>query len=189
MSKTSAILICPTVALSSLPDNERDVLRRFFTAHVRGMDAKNDKRWRRFIAQLWRAEPGEGFQLYRVEERSGPFHKRHRAILERLFQSQERFRLIDKLHDWVKVGAGFTTWEEGKTGKMVPRPRTTAFPECSEDDMREFHEAAVDFLHTERAQRFLWRHLKPAQRQEAIEAVLADPKEREAALSADQQER
>jgi hypothetical protein len=181
VSKASSILICPTVPLRQLPDQERDVLRRFFTQHVRGMDAKHDKRWRRFIAQLWRAQPGEGVQLYRVEHRSGPFHKRHRAILERLFQSQERFRHLERMHDWLKVGAGFVDWGEGRAGNMVPKPSTTSFPECSEDDMREAHAAMVEFLHTERAQRFLWRHLKPAQRQECVDAVLSDPQQHEGA--------
>jgi hypothetical protein len=177
MTKASSILIYPTVQLNTLPDPERDVLRRFFCEHVRGMDAKHDKRFRRFIRNLFNAEPGEGFQLYLAEERSGPFHRRHRAILGRLFASQERFRTIKGLHDWMKVGAGWVDWKPGKDHKPVAIPRTTSFPNTSEDEMREAHAAMVDYLMTDRAQRFLWRHLKPAVRQEMLDAVLADPKE------------
>jgi len=179
MSKASSILICPTVPLRQLPAAEQDVLRRFFTEHVRGMDRQNDHRWRRFIANLWRAEAGEGFQLYNAEERSGPFHRRHRVILDRLFESQERFRHLDKLHDWMKVGAGWVTWEPGTDSKPVAIPRTTSFPETSEDDMREAHAAMVEYLHTERAQRYLWKHVKPNQRQAMLDAVLADPEKQE----------
>jgi hypothetical protein len=179
VTKPSPIMICPKFPLAHLPMAEQDVLRRFFCEHVRGMSRADDKRWRRFIRQLWRAEPGEGFQLYRVEERSGPFHNRHRVILERLFQSQERFRHIDKLHDWLKLGAGFVTWAPGKDSKPVAIPRSTSFPECSEDDMRQAHTEMVDYLHTERAQRFLWRHLKPDKRAEMLDSVLKRDTEQE----------
>lgn len=173
MTKLTPIMLCPVIELNRLPMAELDVLRRFWTQHVRGMSRQDDKRLRRFVRHLFTAQAGEGFKLYLEEERSGPFHNRHRVILEKLFHSQERFRLIDKLHDWLKVGAGFVTWEEGRTGNMVPRPRSTSFPECSEDEMREAHADMVDYLHTERAQRFLWRHLKPAARAEMVETILA----------------
>jgi hypothetical protein len=167
MTARSRILICPTIALGTLPDAERDVLRRFFVEHVRGMDSANDKRWRRFVRSLFNAEPGEGFQLYLAEQRGGPYHRRHRAILQRLFDSQERFRNIDRLHDWLKVGAGFVEWIDGK-----PRPKSTAFDVCSEAEMREFHEAAIDYLHGERAQRFLWRHVRAKDRQGMLDAAI-----------------
>ena len=172
MTKPAAILVCPMVPLRHLPDTERDIIRRFLFDHLRGMSAQDDKRWRRMWGGLWKAEPGEGLQLYVVEERSGPFHRRHRVILEKLFASQERFRHIDKLHDWLKVGAGWTTWAPGKDNKPVALPRSTAFPECSEDEMREAHLAMVDYLHTERAMRYLWKNLKPALRQGMLDAVL-----------------
>ena len=105
MTALTEILICPTTPLRMLPAAERDILRRFFTAYVRGMDAPNHQRWVRFVRDLFAAEAGEGFRLQWVAGRSGPYHRRHRAILERLFDSQERFRHIDKLHDWLKVGA------------------------------------------------------------------------------------
>lgn len=172
MTKTAAILVCPMVSLNLMPQAEVDVVRRFLFQNVRGLSAQDDKRWKRLWGGLWNAAPGEGFQLYVAEERSGPFHRRHRVILEKLFASQERFRHIDKLHDWLKVGAGFVNWTPGKDHKPVATPRTTSFPETSEDEMREAHAAMVDFLHTERAQRFLWKCVKPSHRPEMLEAVL-----------------
>lgn len=169
MSKASSILVCPVVPLRQLPDAERDILRRFLTQHVRGMDAANQKRWARFWRDLFNADPGEGFQLYRAEERGGPFHRRHRTVLQALFDAQERFRNIDRLHDWLKIGAGFVEWVDGK-----PTPKSTSFDSASEDEIREFHQAAVDFLHTERAQRFLFRNVKAKDRQGMVDAVLAD---------------
>lgn len=175
--KTSSILICPTMQLNSLPDRDRDVLRTFFTEHLRGMDAKNDKRWRRLVRDLFNAEPGEGFQLERVEQRGGPYHRMHRAWLARLFDTQERYRDIDRLHDFLKVGAGFVTWAEGRTGKPIPTPRSTAFDVCSEDEMREGHAAMVDFLRTDFVTRRLWPHLKSMQREELLDTLVADQRD------------
>jgi hypothetical protein len=168
-------MFCPVIELNRLPMAELDVLRRFWTQHVRGMSRQDDKRLRRFVRRLFTAQAGEGFKFYLEEERSGPFHNRHRVILEKLFHSQERFRHIDKLHDWLKLGGGFCTWEPGKDSKPVAIPRSTSFPECSEDEMREAHAAMVDFLHEPRSQRFLWKHLKPDARAEMVETILAPP--------------
>lgn len=170
--KTSPILVCPTVPLRQLPDPERDVLRRFFTEHVRGMDAKHHRRWMRFVRDLFNAEPGEGFQLYRAEERGGPYHRMHRAVLTRLFDSQDRYPSINALHDWLKLRCWFVEWVDGK-----PRPRSTAFDVCSEDDLREFHTAMVDLLHEPWVTRRFWGHLPAPQRAEMVETILRDPKE------------
>lgn len=172
MTKPSAILICPVVPLRHMPAAEVDIVRRFLFDHVRGLSSQDDKRWRRLWGNLWKSEPGEGTQLFVAEERVGAFHRRHRVILEKLFASQERFTNIDRLHDWLKVGAGFVTWEPGKDSKPVAIPRSTSFEECSEDEFREFHKDAVEFLHTERAQRFLWHRVKASRRPEMLEAVL-----------------
>lgn len=175
MTTTSPIMFCPVAPLRQLPDAERDVIRRFLTEHIRGMDAENDKRWRRLWGQVMHADPGEGFQLYRVEERSGPFHRRHRVILERLFEAQERYRLIDGLHDYLKVKTHFVTWGEGKRGQPMPIPRSTSFPECCEDDMREFHRRMLDLLHDPYVQRHLFPQVQAKDRQGMVDAVLANP--------------
>ena len=177
MTQPSQILIAPRVKLNSLPDAERDILRRFFCEHLRGIDAESDRRWRRMVGQWFRAEPGEGFALLRDEERSRPFHARHRVILDRLFQSQERYRLIGPLHDFFKLRAYFVTWGESRVGTPIPKPRSTNFNDCSEDDMREFHSRFVDLLHDPAIQKHLWRHLPAARRVEMVEHVLAESEE------------
>ena len=172
MTKASPILLCPTVALRSLPDQERDVLRRFFCDHVRGMDAKNDARWRRFVRDLFNAQPGEGFQLYRAEERGGPYHRMHRAVLTRLFESQELYTNEDLLHDWLKLKCWFVDWAEGPRGNPIPKPRSTAFDKCSEDEIREFHKKMEALLHEPWVQRRFWPHLPASRRQEMLDSIL-----------------
>jgi hypothetical protein len=177
MSKPNTILVCPVVPLRHMPPAEVDVIRRFLFQNIRGMDEQNDKRWRRLWGQVWQAEAGEGFQILSMERRGGPYHRMHRVVLERIFQAQEAFASIDRLHDFLKVGAGFVTWEPGKDHKPVAIPRSTAFDKCSEDELREFHAAMEDFLRTDRAQRRLWRRMKASARAEMVETLLKQQQE------------
>ena len=170
MSAASPILICPRVQLQALPDLDRDILRRFFTEYVRGMDANHDKEWRRFVRDLFQAAPGEGFQLYRAEERDGPFHRRHRAILSQLLEAQEVFYNEDALHDWLKLKCWHVDWEGGK-----PVPASTSFENCSEARMRKFSRRLEELMHTPGFQRKFWPHLKPPQRAQMVEHVLRKP--------------
>jgi hypothetical protein len=170
--KASSILVCPVIALRQLPPAEVDVVRRFLFEHIRGMDAKNEKRWRRLWGRIWNAAEGEGFQLYSAEQRSGPFHRRHRVILERLFEAQERYTSVEALHDHLKLKAWFVTWDAGK-----PKPRSTAFEVCSEDEIRQFHLDMVELLHSHYEQRHLFPQVRAVDRQGMVDAVLDPPKE------------
>lgn len=172
MSAASPILICPRVNLSALPDSERDVLRRFWTEYVGGADADNEKEWRRLGRDLFNAEPGECTQLYRAEERDGPFHRRHRAILANLLDKVEGFTNPDALHDWLKLKCWHVDWVNGK-----PVPASTAFDKCSEARMRKFNRRLTDLLQEPWVQRRFWPHIPAAQRHEMVELVLRNPNE------------
>lgn len=175
---TDHILIAPTEPLRFLPDAERDVLRRLLFQRIKGMDRASQAAWNRLWRDLFNAEPGEGFAILREEGRVGQYHKMHRAVLGRLFDSQERFSNIKALHQWLKLGACFVEWGVApRTGLPKLEPRSTAYKKCSEDDMRQFHKDAIDYLHTPRAQRVLWPHLKAPQRAEMLESVLNPPRE------------
>jgi hypothetical protein len=167
--KTSSILICPVHPLRHMPDPLRDAMRTIFTEWVRGMDTRSQRRLLRLVGQIARAEAGEGFQLFRLEERSGPFHRRHRVVLEALFQAQEAYPNIDALHDHLKLKTWFVTWKDGK-----PTPRSTSFEDCSEDEIREFHARVVDLLHDPYEQRKLFPSVPAKLRQGMVDAVLAD---------------
>lgn len=172
MTKPSSMVIRSVAPLDQLPQHEVEVIRRFLFQHIRGVGDISDKRWRRLWGAIWRADPDEAHVLFHAEERSGPFHRMHQAVLGRLFELQERFTNIDRLHDWLKVGAGFVEWQEGRRGGLWPKPRSTNFKDCSEAEIREFHHDMVEFLHTERAQRFLWRRVKADQREAMLAVAL-----------------
>lgn len=176
VSAASPILVCPQVNLQALPDAERDVLRRLVTQYIRGADANHDREWRRLWRDLVKAEPGECTQLYRAESRDGPFHRRHRAIVSNLLASVEGFTNEDALHDWLKLKCWHVDWINGR-----PMPASTNFAECSEGRMRKFNRRLTDLLHQPWVQRQFWPHIKPPQRREMVDMVLANPNDEPAA--------
>ena len=174
MTNPSPILVTPVAKLNALPQFEREIVSRFLFEHIKGLDDKHNRRWRRLWRQGWHAEPGEVFHFQVIRDRSGPFHRRHRAVVQRLFESQEKFTNIDALHDWLKVGACWVDWGVGRGGAPVAIPKSTSFEACSDDEMKELHTAAVDFLHTPRAQRKLWPHIKSPARAEMLGIILRE---------------
>lgn len=179
MTKTSSILITKRASLAAMPEAQRATVRHVLLDAVGGLDGTHDKRWRRWVNRLLRAEPGEVFELASVVARSGQFHRRHMALEQRLLDHQERFTNLNSLRDWTKTGAGWVDWEPGARGGIVAVPRSIAYEQCSDDEMREVHEATVAFLHTAHAQRYLWPHLDARGRESMLESVLAEPAEGE----------
>lgn len=177
MTKPASILLVKRHPLDGFSEFERSVIRRFLFDCFRGLDEQNEGRWRRWWSRLWHAEPGQVFQLENVVERSGDFHKRHMAIEQRLFDSQDAFLNLPALRDWLKVGAAFVTWEPDGKGGIVAVPRSTSYGKCSDDEMRELHDAMLAFLRTPASQEKLWQHLAPARRSVMLESVLADREE------------
>jgi hypothetical protein len=154
------------------------LLRNLITEWLVGMDARMQKRWLRLWKDLERAEPGEGFQLYRAEARSGPYHRMHRAMLTRLFEQQDEYDDEDAVHDWFKFKCYFVEWTEGPiTGRPIPTPRSTNFDDCSEDEIREFHNRMVDKLHEPDTQAHFWPMKTLPERAETVEFILKDPDE------------
>ena len=171
--KAAPILLQIAEPLRRMPEEDRVVIRRFFTEHVRGADAQHHKRLLRLVADLFTARAGDGFQLYRAEARSGPFHRRHRAILTALFERQERFDNPEAMHDHLKLACWFVEWDGG-----VPRPKSTDYDSCSEDEIREFNDHLQELLHRPSEQEAFWPHLPPRLRQQQVDAILANPKEK-----------
>ena len=153
---------------------DADAARRVLFGMVDGLGERGKKQWRRFIAGLIRLEPGEMVEIKTHKERSGPFHRFHMALETRVFEAQERIAEFEDFRLWLKLGAGHVTWMPGPRGGVVPVPKSISYAKLEDDAMREFHDAAVAFLRTEHAAKYLWPKLPAAQRGEAIEAVLME---------------
>lgn len=157
----------------AIAEADREAARRVFFGIVDGLGERGRKQWRRFVNGLMRLEPGEMVEIKTRKPRSGPFHRRHMVLETRLFESQERFTQFDPgFRGWLKVGAGFVDWYPGPKGGVFPVPKSIAYDQLEEDDMRQFHEDVVAFLRTAHAAKALWPHLSPTARIEMIEGIL-----------------
>ncbi|MCA3183236.1 MAG: DUF1367 family protein [Cupriavidus sp.] len=161
----------PTAEISQ-PD--REAARRVLFGAVDGLGEKGKKQWRRFVNGLFNLEPGEMVEIITHKARSGPFHRFHMALEQRVFEAQERIEDFEQFRLWLKLGAGHVTWMPGARGGVFPVPKSISYAKLEEGEMREFHEAAVAFLLTPHAQRYLWPALKPDAVEEAVEAVLSE---------------
>ncbi len=158
-----------------ISETDKAAARRVIFGIVDGLGQRGQKQWRRLWNGILRLEPGEMLEIKTRKPRSGPFHRRHMLMEQRLFEAQEKFEQFDPgFRDWLKVGAGFVTWYPGPKGGVFPVPKSIAFDQLEDDEMREFHEACVAFLRTEHAGRTLWKHLTETQRIEQIEGLLAE---------------
>lgn len=175
MPKPSTVLITKRASLANMPEQQRAIVRHVLMDAVGGLDSVNDGRWRRWVNRLLRAEPGEVFELTTLAERSGQFHRRHMAMEQQLFDRQERFVSLNAMRDWLKVASGWVEWLPGAKGNIVPVPKSISYEQCSDDEMREVHEAMLAFLHTPHATRFLWPHLSSHARAAMLESALANP--------------
>ncbi len=155
-----------------LSEEDKAALRRLVTTIVCGLGEANQRAWLRLWARMWRMEPGEVQTIWTHKERLGWFHRKHMALETRVFEGQERFESFESFRDWLKIGAGHVEWHAGPRGGIVPIPKSISYARLGQDEMEEFHAAAVAFLRTERAAKWLWPRMPAAQRQGAMDAIL-----------------
>lgn len=158
------------------PPNEQDrgALRRFLTGYIDGFNRDDKRAWRRFLKRLMGLEPGEMALIEARMPRSGPFHRYHMALEQRLFDAQERFDNFEALRYWLKVGACWVTWAAGPKGGVVPIPRSISYAKADEEEFRRYHDQVVGFLRGEHAAKYLWPHLTPAARAEMMDGILLE---------------
>lgn len=156
-----------------ISDADKEVVRRVLFGSIDGLSPEHKKSWRR----IWnwflnKAEPGEMLEVKTHRERLGWYHRKHMALEQAVFQSQERFVNFRMFRDWLKVGAGHVEWCPGAKGGVFPIPLSISYAKLEQDEMERFHNAAIEFLRTEHAQKFLWKHMNPLQRDQAMNLLL-----------------
>jgi len=157
-----------------LTENDKAAARRVVFGIVDGMGEQHQRRWRRLWNKLMRLEPGEMMTFISHLTRSGPFHRRHMLIEQRVFEAQERFEDFEMLRYWIKVGSGWVVWAAGPSGGVVPIPRSVSYAKADEHEFQEFHAKVMRFFRGPHAANYLWPHLAPLAAAEMMETILAD---------------
>ncbi|MDM0024097.1 DUF1367 family protein [Variovorax saccharolyticus] len=157
----------------AISDADKEAARRVFFGIVDGLGERGKKQWRRLWSNLMRLEPGEMLEIKTHQARIGWYHRKHMALEQALFESQEKFEDFESFRTWLKVGAGFVDWFPGPKGGVIPVPKSIGYAKLEQGDMEQFHSDAVSFLRTEHAGKTLWRHLSEPARIEMLETILA----------------
>jgi hypothetical protein len=156
-----------------IADADRDAARRVLFGAIDGLSPQHQKSWRRLWSWfLHKAQPGEMVEIKTHRERLGWYHRKHMAMEQAVFESQERFDNFDQFRNWLKVGAGHVEWFPGPKGGVIPVPRSISYAKLEQDEMEKVHAAIVAFLRTPHAIKTLWPSLPDSQRDLAVEAVL-----------------
>ena len=140
-------------------ETQRELLRRFLFGFVDGFSKDDKSAWRKFWNRVMGMEPGEIANVEMVFPRSGPFHRRHFAMVNAVFDVQERFESPEQFVNWLKIGAGHIDWVPGAKGGIVPLPKSISYAKADQAQFEQYHRAVVAFLRGEHAAKFLWRHL------------------------------
>lgn len=151
---------------------EQQAARKVLFGHIDGLGEKGKKQWRRLINRLFKLEPGEMMDIKTHQERLGWYHRKHMAMEQALYESQERFENFEAMRTWLKVGAGFVDWFPGAKGGVIPVPKSISFASLEQAEMEQVHSDMVQFLRTAHAQKTLWNHLDEAARSEMMEVIL-----------------
>lgn len=175
--KASAVMVMLPRPMRFLPPHIISALEWFIFRYVQGMSPEHERRWRRMWKRLFHAtEQHPSLQLYVLADRSRPFHARWMAVEGRIFESQEGFLQLEAMRFWLKTGAAFGHYE-ASAGQLVFVPSSLSWDDCSDDEMHEFTEAALAFLHTPHALATLWPAVKPEDRGQMLQIALTNPKD------------
>jgi hypothetical protein len=156
-----------------ITEADKEAARRVIFGFVDGLGDKGRKQWRRLWNNIMRLEPGEMLDLNTHQERIGWYHRKHMALEQSVFESQERFENFDAFRVWLKVGSGFVDWFPGPKGGVIPVPRSISYAKLEQGEMEKVHNDMIQFLRQPHALKTLWPHLSEHDREEMIETILA----------------
>jgi hypothetical protein len=156
-----------------LTSEDAIVMRRFLFEYLDGSSDKDKKAWRGFCNSLNKAVYGQYFSIKLWRQRNSKFHRRHMKMESEIFKAQEKFEEFRIFRSWVKMGAGFVDYIPNRDGEIVAIPKSINFDDCSEEDMRQFHEDSMKFYRSEYCVSTLWPNLSAQIGEECINALLS----------------
>jgi hypothetical protein len=141
---------------------------------LEGLGEKGGRAWRRFQAWVAEMAVGDTLRFEWHKPRSLQHHRHFFAMLNALFDAQERFDDENKMRQWLTVGAGYCDFVPGPAGVMCALPQSIAFHRLDESEFSELRGAVDRFLWTDAARKFLWPHLSDRASYEAVDRLLGE---------------
>lgn len=142
---------------------------------LEGLSERDRKAYAKFRMRL-ESLRGDGASITFTwrEPRSGPYHRRHFAMIHAVFSSQEQFDNEDQFRKWLEVGAGHVDFVPGPSGLMVALPKSINYESLDQAEFEPIHQSVFAFVRSDRAQQFLWPHLEPDEAAEMVESILME---------------
>lgn len=108
------------------------------------------------------------------EPRSGPYHRRHFAMIGTLFAAQDVFTDDQIFRKWLEVGAGYAEFLPGRNGVLEAYPKSIEYAALDQAEFEPIHDAVFGFARSEYARQRMWPHMTSAQSWDMIESVLGE---------------
>lgn len=152
---------------------------------LRGLTPKDEKRRTKMRIELDALEVGEAVRVGGIKRPRSPRHFGFFfSKIQELVDRQERFPDVERILDWLLVGAGHCDLVPGFGGQLVALPRSISWEQCDEQTFIEVHRGIDEFMWEDYAQELLWPHLSEAARHENVTGWHAKAEEnRRAALA------
>ncbi|RZI79843.1 MAG: DUF1367 family protein [Rubrivivax sp.] len=132
-----------------------------------------DKRaYARFKARLKLLQPGDTLEFSWKAPRSPEFHRRHFAVLAKVFDNQETFTDEYEFRKWGEMGAGHYTEVPGPDGVPQRIPKSIDYVSLDDDEFRELHRSVKDFIRSDRGLGTLWPHANPLAAWTAVDHLM-----------------
>jgi hypothetical protein len=150
------------------------VLVRGQDGHLEGLGEKNARRYERFKRHVRGMDEGETVTFHWGKPRSVRFHRLYFAFLNQLFGQQETFEDVERLRDWLTLGARYVDFVPGPDGQLCALPKSIAFHSMEDLEFGEYVQAVWQFLRTPQAHTYLWPAIGMQRASEAVERLLLE---------------
>lgn len=108
-----------------------------------GMTNGDDEAWQKFTRRMETAQPGAAFRIEVTRPRNVQHHRKGFALLQYLFQHQERYKTLEDLLVEVKLRCGHYQEHICLSGEIILTPKSIDFEKMGQDEFEAFYEKMV----------------------------------------------
>ena len=96
--------------------------------------------------KMKRIKVGDFLQCEIKKPRNYMFHKKFFALLNMIYQNQERYKNIDHLRNDLTIEAGYYTLRDNLKGEQVYEANSISFAQMNEETFNEYYNKCLDVI-------------------------------------------
>ncbi len=94
--------------------------------------------------KMKRIKVGDFLECEIKKPRNYRFHKKFFALIQMIFQNQERYNNVDDLREDLTIEAGYYVKRENIKGELIKRAKSISFANMEEHEFSDFYSAVLD---------------------------------------------